>query len=339
MKRVKLPSDLSVLVETWQGEPQSILLGLTRNSRDQLDVRVAEGAQVADGRRVWRFLESPEGVRFEDRVEGRVVLATVGTRLLAAHQRYAWIEGEGGVYRCDIRDATCSLGKLPNPPLDHPGPGAGFRVDLHDGTLRLFLPQDTSTEGVALASGVSRIIGVYWVRGATGEADTTLNRTFRGRARIHAQARAITEDAVLDDWSAAAALVVDAPWQLQSGADGWSGEHDGSFSVAATWTAEKICFAGRVRDDDLRGGDTIVLHIADQLEEIPLSTASSSVTPGWWGASWERCVATARLPAQGTLPFAASFVDHDRGETPTVLATAPEEGGAPLGELILDAPR
>lgn len=337
MKRAKLPSDLSVLVETWQGEPLSILLGLTRNSRDQLDVRVAEGAQVADGRRVWSFEETPEGVRFEDRVEHRSSVATVGTRLLAVHLRYAWIEGETGVFRCDIRDASCVASAVPKLPLDHPGPGAGFRVELTDGTLRLFLP--SGDEGVSLATGIARIVGVYWVRGATGEADTTLNRTFRGRARIHAQPHAVEVDGVLDDWASAAALVVDAPWQLQSGADGWSGEHDGSFSVAAAWTAEQICFAGRVRDDHLVAGDRVLIQVADTIEELAVDQPSTWVSPGWWGVSWERCAPTARLPTVGVLPLAVSFVDHDPGETMTILATAPIKDGVALGELVLDAPR
>lgn len=337
MKRAKLPSHLSVLVETWQGEPLSILLGLTRNSRDQLDVRVAEGAQVADGRRVWAFEETPEGVRFEDRVDHRSSVATVGTRLLAVHRWHAWVEGDQGIFRCDIRHAECRPGSVPKLPLDHPGPGAGFRVELANGTLRLFLP--SGEEGVSLATGVARIIGVYWVRGATGEADTTLNRTFRGRARVHAQPRSVTVDGVLEDWASAAALVVDAPWQLQSGADGWSGDSDGSFSVAAAWTAEEVCFAGRVRDDHLVEGDRILIQVADQVEEIAVDHPSTWVTPGWWGSSWERCEPTAHLPALGVLPFAVSFVDHDPGQTTTILATAPIDGGVALGELVLDAPR
>lgn len=340
-RRALLPSELSVLAETTDGEPLSLFLGLRRNSRDQLDVRIADGAQVYDGRRVWALEDAPNGLTVVDRVTGDRVLfaAGPGARLLALHQRTAWLEGPAGTLACSLKDGRCGMEPLPALPLDHPGPGNGFALALDGDTLRVHLPQER-VDGIVLAEGVARVIGVYWVRGSTGEADTVVHRTFRGRARVHAQARGVSADGDLGDWPDAAPLVVEAPWQLQSGADGWSGERDASFSVAAAWSADTVCVAGRIRDEDVRDGDVLTVRVGGTARAFPLTgpaPAGGALERGWLGAAWETCLP---LPtaAGARLPFAVSYADTDGDGPVTVLASAPAAGGVPLGELVLDAP-
>ena len=77
--RPLLPEEVSVLAETVSGEPVSLLVSLQRNARDLVDVRVAEGAQVYDGRRVWRLERAEDGsVSIADRVIG--LLNTQGVK-------------------------------------------------------------------------------------------------------------------------------------------------------------------------------------------------------------------------------------------------------------------
>lgn len=342
-RRAILPSDLSILAEQDDGAPLSLLLGLRRNSRDQLDVRRADGAQVYDGRRVWSLERGPDGLLAADQVTGERVHFAAGPapRLLAIHQRTVWLQAstfdsgslgaDTGVRACSMKDGRCGVSAVPELPREHPGPGTGFRVALEHGTLRLFLPQESHANGLTLATGVARLIGVYWVRGGTGEADEVLNRTFRGRARVYALARSVTADGDLMDWPDAAPLVVEARWQLQSGADGWSGPRDGSFSVAAVWNPERICVAGRVRDDHTVGEDRLTVHIDTVTVTAPLSRT-------WLGAAYEACVPTMSVRATDRLPFAVAYRDADPGEPTTVLTSAPAVGGAPLGELLLLAP-
>ncbi|MDP2317684.1 MAG: hypothetical protein Q8P41_32660 [Pseudomonadota bacterium] len=346
-----MPSELSILAERSDGTPLSLLLGLRRNSRDQLDVRIADGAQVYDGRRVWSIEAGTDGIGVVDRVSGDRVRfsADPSATLLALHQRTVWLRvpGERGatVQACSMKDGRCGAREAPELPLDHPGPGTGFRLALEHGTVRLYLPQEHAPEGVTLASGITRLLGVYWVRGGTGEADAVVNRTFRGRAQVHALARAVTPDGDLTDWPGAAPLVVEAPWQLQSGADGWQGARDGSFSVAATWTAERLCVAGRIRDDARTADDRLTIRIDGVSRTLPVtgatagaSAAETALHQGWLGAAYEVCVPSAAVRASDQLPFAVVYTDADPGEPTTVLASAPEADGAPLGELLLLAP-
>lgn len=339
-----LPSELSVLAELHDGRPLSLVLGLSRNARDQLDVRIADGAQVYDGRRVWALEPTAAGVAVRDAVTGAslALAAPPGARLLRLQDRTAWLQTEAGLHACDLRDGDCAAtGSVPEPILDHVGPGPGFHLALENGALRVTLPQDQDA-GVVLATGVARLLGVYWVRGATGEADAVLHRTFRGRARVHALARATALDGDLSDWPDAAPLVVEAPWQLQAGGEGWGGTRDASFSVAAAWTAERVCLAGRVRDDALGDGDALTVALGEARRTVPLvgaAPADAVVRREWLGAAWELCVPTAELEARATLPFAVSYADADPGEAPTVLASAPLADGTPLGELLLDAPQ
>lgn len=349
---------MSVLALRDDGSALSLLLGLRRNSRDQLDVRIADGAQVYDGRRVWTLVEGPDGLSVADRVTGERVRIGAGPleRVFAVHQRTVWLGRGSAMQACSMLDGRCDDSALPTLPRDHPGPGAGFHVALQQGTLRLFLPQEqpgvSGGAGIPLATGISRLLGVYWVRGGTGDATVVANRTFRGRARVHALPRTVTVDGDLGDWATAAPMVVENPWHLQSGADGWSGPRDGSFSVAAVWSEGTVCLAGRVRDDHVTIDDHLTLRVNTSTLYASLEEGGTTsgfgeqrMVPTWLGAVFEACFPMDAV-ASDPLPFAVQFDDADPGEATTVLVSAPSSApgpgiagdGVPLGELILDAP-
>ncbi len=341
-----LPAELSILAETRAGVPLSLLLSLRRNTRDQLDVRVADGAQLYDGRRVWELVPDGTGLRVDEHVTGarRPLGFQSGAppQILALRGRRAWVATDAGTVACTLPDGACTAADAaPALPLDHPGPGKGFRIELSNSDVRLFLPQDTSIDGLRLATNVGRLLAVQWVRSPSSASALAVNRRFRGRARVHALAEAVTLDGDLDDWRAAAPLVVEEPWQLQSGADQWSGPRDASFSVAATWTAERICLAGRVRDEALGAEDVLDLHVDALRVALHLDGRPGSdgfVQREWFGARYEVCIPTAKVRATDRLPFSVRFTDVDDGATATHLASAPEADGAPLGELLLNAP-
>ena len=341
--RPLLPEEVSVLAETVSGEPVSLLVSLQRNARDLVDVRVAEGAQVYDGRRVWRLERAEDGsVSIADRVTGESHRFAAGKspEINQVAARTVFLETPDEVLACSMKDGRCGPGEPLPLRLTHAGPGEGFRVALDGGTLRLFLPRQ-EPGGIELATGVRRIVGIYWVRDATGEADRVVNRTFRGRARVHAVAAPVVVDGDLHDWVGAAPVVVEAPWELESGADGWHGATDGSFSVAASWIGERVCLAGRVRDDHVVAGDTLRLRLENVDRTVALDAAVDGdvwVRPEWLGASWEACVPTQALPSRGHLAFVLAQTDVDPGEPTTVISSSPAEADGVMGELLLDAP-
>lgn len=338
-----LPSEVSVLAETASGEPVSLLVSLERNARDLVDIRAAEGAQVYDGRRVWAIERDEDGaIAAEDRVTGErhVFAAGPDPRVLQVAARTVFVAGDHGTLACSMKDGRCGLSEVPELRSSHPGPGDGFRVALEGGTLRLYLPRH-EPGGLELATGIRRVLGVYWVRDATGEADRVVNRTFRGRARVHATARRVVPDGELEDWVGAAPVVVEAPWELQAGAQAWKGPTDASFSVAATWTGDQVCLAGRVRDDQLVEGDELRVRVesVERLARLDLPADGDLwVRPEWLGASWETCVPTSRLPSRGHLDFVVAQTDVDPGGPTTVISSAPGDAEGVFGEILLDAP-
>jgi hypothetical protein len=325
-------------------------------------VRFAAGAQIYDGRRVWELVrDGATGMAVHERVSGKGhaldLHPRAAPRLLGLRRGDVWLDADGVSVACPLEAGPCTPSPLPETgPLEHPGPGSGFRVALARGEVRLFLPQDADPAGIALASGVARLLSVTWVHGGGGAGEQMANRTFRGRARVHALPHPVTLDGDLADWPEAAPLVVEAPWQLQSGADQWTGIRDASFSVAAAWTSDSICFAGRTRDDDRGPADTLEIHLDTVRLVLPLgdtgtpdagtpdagtpdaTPAAARVVPGWLGSTFEACIPTAAFHARAKLPFAVSMSDVDGERGATRLSTAPEEDGVPLGELSLNAP-
>lgn len=335
-----LPAHLSVVVERVDGTFASVLLPLRRNARDQLDVRIFEGFRLYDGRTVFEFDETDGTFDVHDLVRDKVARLQRDGRLLGAQHGYAWIEGERGVFRCHLATGACQASPgMPEMPLTQAGPLDGFAVSLSGSVLRVRLPRMTQPKPVF--DGVARLVSVHWVRNEDPAAHALVDLTYRGQATLPADARACVLDGDLGDWAGLPVAVVENPWQLQHGGPGWRGGRDASFGVVASWTAEQVCFAGRVRDDAVGEGDHLRLQVEGVALDVPLVgelPAEARRSSAWHGVAYEACVPSASLPQRGDLAFRATFYDADPDEPVTALSTAPEEEGRPLGHLVLLAP-
>lgn len=345
-----LPTQLSVLVERAgpRGpEPLSVVLDLRRNSRDELDVRISPGMRLWDGRRLWEvsptFGADGHGLHVADlRTQAGLDLPVHAERpltLAGMTRRDAWVAfPNGSVAECELDRPVCAPAAVPELPLDHPGPGAGFQLVLDGGELHLRVPF-APAPGVVVLDNVARIVGVHWVHETWLDRDPLLDRTYRGWGMVRAVDRPVRLDGDLAEWADAAPLVVDAPWQVESGAEHWSGARDGGFSVAASRVAgeDAVCFAGRVRDDDWTAGDTLTFHLGAHSLAVPVltrETPDSRVGDGWFSRAYEVCMRGVSLTAE--LPFAAIFHDHDGDDgsgADTVLASSPSLHGQPEGSL------
>lgn len=332
-----LPTQLSLLVEDRDGQPLSVVMDLRRNTQNQLDVRVSEGQRLFDGEHLWDVVIHKDGagykVRLSDLIEDRSrdlpLLSATEPELVALDRANVWVRTSGGLVHCALTRGMCEASPdSGGSALDHMGPGRGFKLALEPGgDLRLTLPLDSDDAGQVILQNVRRVIGAHWVHEGFLKRDPTLDRVFRGRASLGAVPREVGVDGVLDEWISAQPLVVDSPWQIETGGDGWAGSRDASFSVSASRTTGEICFAGRVRDDHLVSGDEMLLQVADErwtfpLDGRPTSPGRAVVAKDWYGRRFEACVPVA-LPPSGTLPFFASFTDVDPGGDQTVLASAP----------------
>ncbi len=353
-----LPTQLSVLAER-QGaagpEPVSLVLDLRRNSRDQLDVRVAPGLRLWDGKHLWELQHSLDarghGLRVTDLKAGLggdvPLFGDAPLDVVGMTRRDVFVGlPNHATFRCELARPACEQASVEPLPMSHPGPGHGFQLGLADGTLTLRLPY--AAGDAVLLDHVLRLVGVHWVHEAWLDHDPLLDRTYRGRGTLAAVSRAVSVDGDMHDWADAEPMVVDAPWQVESGAEDWSGPRDASFSIAAgAPRAGSVCFAGRVRDDDWTAGDGITLHVGPSgaVREVrvalaaadgglPAPTDTARVTAGWYSRSFEVCVADPGLPTTGEVPFAAELEDHDAHGT-TVLASAPRVDGAGQGALRL----
>ena len=340
-----LPTQLAVLAErdTPSGpQPVSLVLDLRRNSRDQLDVRVAPGLRLWDGRHLWEVTSTLDarghGLHVGDLKAGLggdvPLYADSALEVVGMTRRDVWVRLPNQVvFRCALDRPLCNEGPAAPLPMEHPGPGAGFRLALVNGALTLRLP---FSDGEALLlDQVHALLGVHWVPESWLEHDDLLDHTYRGRGTLGAGERDVTEDGDLHDWADAEPRVVDAPWQVDTGAEAWSGPRDASFSIAAGRAGAALCFAGRVRDDAWTAEDQLVLHGIGP-SDVTLSLAAPSdgpagfVRPGWFSRAFELCLPSA---ASGDVAFSAAYEDHDPDGRVTVLASAPSDDGTPQGKL------
>lgn len=364
--QVLLPTQLAVVAERDGAagpEPVSLVLDLRRNSRDQLDVRISPGLRLWDGRHLWDLTASFDarghGLRVSDvkaglggdvPLFGAEPLAVVGLT-----RRAAWVQlPNGAVFECQLSRAECVESAVAPLPMSHLGPGSGFALTLEGGDLKLRLP--FAKAETVLLEHVQRLVGVHWVHETWLDHDPVLDRTYRGRGSLTAVARQITPDGDLHDWADAEPMVVDAPWQVQAGADGWSGPRDASFSIAVAHSdgaggpgvqgalgERSLCFAGRVRDDDWMLADALVFRVGSETSRVSLELGSAGgagahdgsaiVRGGWFSRSYEYCVraSTSKLPP-GDVPFSASFEDHDDASS-SVISSASSSHGAGEGAI------
>lgn len=344
-----LPTQLSLLVEDAEGRPLSVVLDLRRNTRNQLDVRVSEGWRLFDGKHLWHLETRPSGAGYSVHLSDELgreqertlpVTSTSEPRILALDRMEVWLQASDGMVHCSLRENQCErAAESGKSPLDHVGPGRGFHVELGPtGDLVLILPLDGEGQpGQTILTDVKRVVGAHWVHEGFLERDPVLDRTFRGRASLVAVPRAVTLDGDLGEWLSAEPLVVESPWQIETGADHWQGPLDASFSVTASRTEDGVCFAGRVRDDDITPADQVRLSVGDVTLDLPLHPSASQGTSAQvrheaFGTRFEAC-ARAELTRAGRLPFAAALTDVDDQQPETVLASAPVQAAGGAGQL------
>jgi hypothetical protein len=253
---------------------------------------------------------------------------------------HAWFRGSGVWVECALDEGRCSESEIgPEPPkMTHSGPELGFRLALDEaGQLRLALPHQVDGAGEVLAEGVARLVGVRWVSGPIHRrVQEYLDRTFRGRARLLAPPAQIVVDGDLSDWTAEPA-VVDAPWQADS-RDGWQGPDDASFAVAAAMSNDKLCFAGRLRDDQLGPDDMLVIHAGPAIRRLRLADPPHDVVVvhEWFGWHFELCMRPpTELMETGRTSLSVAYHDFDGDDPEAVLSTAPRIGDWAAGTLRL----
>ena len=339
-----LPHSVAILVRTRQHASVSVLVAVQPNERGTLDVRVAEGAVLTARDRVLTVRAVKPEPFVASALDGKATpfkLPGEGwlfTGVLASDAYFS----RGGVGRaCDLRTGVCSLSAAdrPTPTLTHAGPGHGFRLDLTpDGELRFGLPHDSEGEGEAILADVARIAGVQWMRERpSAQVQEYVDRTFRGRAALVASPLDVAIDGDLGEWTATEPAVVDAPWQLDQ-RDGWHGPEDASFSVAAAVSDDRLCFAGRLRDDLVTAEDTLVFNVGAQKRRVPMmeSGESAIVAPEWFGHRFELCLdLPAALDARHSVPLGVAYRDDDGDGEIAVLSTAPRLGPWSAGMLSL----
>lgn len=270
--------------------------------------------------------------------------------------------------------------RLPGPPPPpaadatdfhfHVGPDAGFLLRLREGALDLAGP-DRDTR--RLASGVTRIVSVQWVK---GEPPRDLEPHLRARFSPLGDLRAtvgpeVVVDGFATEWDQGQPFPVETASHLIAGSDAWSGPADLSFFVKARVAGGRLGLFARVRDEDARltgpgprDRATVWFRSGDDLVGLALDPRAgrpAAITRVWppqgGGARGEAVPGQASfrgvedgwllefsLPlsalgdTDGRVPLSLAVTDADGSDTPAAtLATSPVIPGeaATLGELRL----
>lgn len=349
----RLPRAVAVAMVVGGGQPMTAWFSVEPNPRGHVDVRVANGLEfpgkdgvfgldpVSPGRDAWRLTERLGGATVDFALPTGAHL-----RPLRLDDDEAWFYERDAVsgWACALRTGACrAVGDLPPElPLTRPGPGAGFALTLDDeGTLRFRQPHQGTTAGDIVASRVVDVVAVRWYLAApSSRVAEYVDRTFRGRGGLRVRFGAVTVDGELDEWGDAEPEVVEAPWQAAV-RDDWTGPDDASFSIAARWSADDLCFAGRLRDDVLTADDALTFVLRKDRYVLPLAAPELADFPAAvhaeaFGWHYEACVPRPRWTTErGDKPFSASLRDHDEGTDGDLLATAPVFGQLPVGYLEL----
>lgn len=345
-----LPARVALVLEDAQsGAPLSLLVELRRNARAQLDVRVSDRAVLYDGSSLLRFQRDARGwTREGGQAHPPLRLTLDGAApLVSLGPQAAWFRAaDGTLRRCAHAASGCEAAAEGPPALPDaiPGPGPGFRVWIDGEAVRVALPQ--APEGALVWTGARALLGVSWVRVGSRSLEPVVNRVFRGHAALSAApgADAVVLDGAPKEWDDATPLVVDAPWQLQAGADTHDGARDASFSVAAVWDADRVCLAGRVRDDTSDARDRIELRVGALSAAVPLvpdtgppAADGARVRAALDGATFEWC-SRLSLHAGAQLPLTVALVDHDGDDAPSRIASAPDTDSRGVLVLSREAP-
>lgn len=344
-----LPRAVALVAMRSDGEPVSVYFAVEPNPRGRIDVRVAD-AMALPGPRGVHAVSTSEGGRWQLVEEVRSTAAPIplppGPRwsLLRLQTRQAWFSAAGLPDQlCELPSPRCAEAPTPPSPLTlrRPGPGGGFRLDLTDGTVRFWPPHlPVGAEGERIVDGVATLLAVRWLEGLpAAPVREYLDRTFHGLGGLVAAEGAVALDGALDEWRDSVPDVVESPWQVAVRRH-WTGPDDASFSVAALATPTALCFAGRIRDDDLREGDVLTLHVGEARWTLPLRPGVEAdglvVQEERFGYRFEVC-REGRPPA-AVVPFAALLQDRDGEDEADMLSTSPIFRGVPAGTLRLPPP-
>lgn len=339
-----LPHSVSLVLETDADELISLLVAVEPNDRGRLDVRVSEGVQLPGGGRVvvverhagrWHVGGALTGRRVE------LPLADGTWNLTRVRGGGLWFTGADGIHRCEMSTASCVAGPGLPPPVESEmdGPEAGFRVALDDrGLVRVLLPHhEVRGQGEVVAADIVRVVSVRWLVDAPDRRiQEYLDRTFRGRTSLFAQDLAVTVDGDLVEWAGIEPAVVDAPWQAEV-RTGWTGASDASFSVAAAIDGDRVCFAGRLRDDRIVPGDALLVTLADDTHAIPLDRPGPGavVRDEWFGKRYEACWTSPVTLDDGHAALVVSYRDADGEGLASVVATSPAHARGATGTITV----
>ena len=355
-----LPRAVAVAMVAVGGQPVTAYFSVVPNPRGHIDVRVANNLRLPGERAIFEIRpDSPERTTWslhEAIGQARVPLhlpGTVAVRPVRFESSTAWLfPTDGPGYRCDLHSGDCApTASYPSLELTHSGPGSGFRLALEDRTLRFRQPhQPDDGPGEIVATRVLDVLSIRWLHDLPDAAVMEhLDRTFRGRGTLHAGDGAVVVDGDMDEWDVAEPVVVDAPWQAAT-REHWHGPSDASFSVAARVDGARVCFGGRIRDDELSSGDQLAFALGAERATLTLATGEfvtgsadpidlvAVVTPEAFGWHFEACeLRPTRTSDRREVAFAAWYRDQDGADAPDELATAPVDGDTPTGTL--DFPR
>ncbi|MSQ02109.1 MAG: hypothetical protein EXR71_09490 [Myxococcales bacterium] len=348
----RLPRAVAVAMVLSGHQRVTAYFSVEPNPRGHVDVRIADGLELPGAEAV--FAVEPDGDdryswHLTERLGGaRVPFLTPGTeqvRVTRLDDRDVWLfprEGSAG-WACALLTGRCRGVTEPFPelPMTRTGPGSGFRLELDDHTLRFRQPHQTAeARADVVATRVGAIVGVRWyLKSPSARVAEYIDRRFRGRGTLRAAFREVVVDGILEEWASAEPEVVDAPWQADVRTH-WTGREDASFSVAALWSDEHLCLAGRIRDDVRTAKDALAIVIRKErrvisLLEPPDNAVVAREEFGWhYEACWPRpWFAT----AGSSVAMTVQLQDEDGTGDVDVLATAPIFGAVPIGALDLVA--
>jgi hypothetical protein len=343
-----LPRAVAIVAQRGGGAPVSVYFAVEPNPRGKVDVRLTNRITLPGPRGAFTLSASQDEPAHWALVEevrsARVALPlppTSAWTLQRFQPRQAWFSTEDAPAQlCDLLRGDCSPAPTPPPALSlrRAGPGGGFRLGLEAGTLRFWPPYlPPGADGELILDDVTALLAVRWLQALPAAPVLEyLDRSFRGAGRLEATAGVVTLDGNLEEWRDADPNVVDAPWQAAV-REHWTGPADASYSIGAMATPTRLCFAGRYRDDDLRPGDVLTLHLAAERWTVPLHPGAQAeglvLAPEPFGHRFEVCRAHAAVV--GTVPFAALLQDRDGEDEADLLSTSPLYDGQPAGTLSL----
>ena len=283
-------------------------------SDSEVQVQVVTGSEQDVELDVMQLLERSTVVRIRSSIGERWVAVDTRNGALARHGSFQALE-RFGTY----------------------GPDRGFAVALQDEKLVLSLPDGERQEDIPLLDGVDGIVAVHWIPEQIFSEPATeeLDRRFKMASTLTARAQTCDVDGDLGEWRSDAALGVGSIAQVQRGYPWWENERDASFAVATRLAPHALCAAVRVRDEELRAGEDMLVVAVDQLRyQLPIPDQPRELRrqglramftdQASFGIGLEFCVDGSLWESfDGHVPFRIEYHDHDQDQGVAVLASAP----------------